>query len=394
MSSIDFKREAADLFDDLVRVRRDLHRHPELGFQETRTAGIVAETLAGLGLEVQTGVGQTGVVALLEGARPGPTVLLRFDMDALPIQEESRHGYISVNPGVMHACGHDGHVAMGLGLARLFAGRQAEMAGALKFLFQPAEEGLGGALAVLAEGALENPRPDVALAMHLWAPVPLGQARVVEGPAMASSSVFTIIVEGEGGHGAAPHLATDPIVAAAQIVIALQSIVSRNTNPQDSVVLSIGEFSAGTTFNVIPERAVLKGTVRSYDQATHRMVYRRILEMATHTAIAYGCRATLETVAIVSAVVNAPEPTAVVRAAAERVLGADNILEHRTMASEDMGYILQEIPGCYFFIGCSNGHLSTRYAHHHPRFDFDERAMVDGVAIMAEAAAHYVLPQN
>jgi amidohydrolase len=394
MTAPDFKQEAAALFDDMVRARRDLHRHPELGFQETRTAGLVAETLTDLGLEVQTGVGQTGVVALLEGERPGPTVLLRFDMDALPIQEESRHGYVSVNPGVMHACGHDGHVAMGLGLARLFARRQSEMAGSLKFLFQPAEEGLGGALAVLAGGALENPRPDVALAMHLWAPVPLGQARVVEGPAMASSSVFTIIVEGEGGHGAAPHLATDPIVAAAQIVIALQSIVSRNTNPQDSVVLSIGEFSAGTTFNVIPERAMLKGTVRSYDQATHRMVYRRILEMATHTAIAYGCRATLETVAIVATVVNAPEPTAVVRAAAGRVLGADNILEHRTMASEDMGYILQEIPGCYFFVGCSNGLLSTHYAHHHPRFDFDERAMVDGVAIMAEAAAHYILPQN
>jgi amidohydrolase len=294
----------------------------------------------------------------------------------------------------MHACGHDGHVAMGLGLARLFAHRQTEMAGALKFLFQPAEEGLGGALAVLAEGALENPRPDVALAMHLWSPVPLGQARVVMGPAMASSSVFTITVEGQGGHGAAPHLATDPIIAAAQIVIALQSIVSRNTNPHDSVVVSIGEFSAGTTFNVIPERAVLKGTVRSYDKATHRMVYRRILEMATHTAAAFGCRATMETVAIVAAVHNASEPTAAVRAAAERILGADNILEHRTMAAEDMGFILEEIPGCYFFVGCSNGNPATQYAHHHPRFDFDERAMVNGVAIMAEAAARYVMAQN
>ncbi len=277
MTTFDFKQEAAGLYDNLVRVRRDLHRHPELGFQEVRTAGIVAEALTGLGLEVQTGVGQTGVVALLEGARPGPTVLLRFDMDALPIQEESTHDYISINPGVMHACGHDGHVAMGLGLAALFVRRQEQMAGSLKFLFQPAEEGLGGALAVMAGGALENPRPDVALAMHLWSPVHLGQARVVEGPAMASSSVFTLTVEGRGGHGAAPHLATDPIIAAAHIVTALQSIVSRNTNPNDSVVVSITEFSAGTTFNVIPERAILKGTVRSYDTATHRMVYRRIL---------------------------------------------------------------------------------------------------------------------
>jgi len=390
MAYPNFRQEATRLFDDMVRVRRDLHRHPELGFQETRTAGIVAETLTGLGLEVQTGVGQTGVVALLDGARPGPTVLLRFDMDALPIQEESEHDYASVNPGVMHACGHDGHVAMGLALARIFAARQAEIAGTLKFLFQPAEEGLGGALSVIADGALDNPRPDVALAMHLWSPVALGKARVVEGPAMASSSVFTIAVEGRGGHGAAPHLCTDPILAAAQIVVALQSIVSRNTDPHDSVVVSIGAFSAGTTFNVIPERAVLKGTVRSYDTPSHRMVYRRILEMATHTASAYGCRATMETVAIVAAVVNAPEPTAVVREAAVAVLGATNILEHRTMAAEDMGFILQEIPGCYFFVGCSNGH-ATSFPHHHPRFDFDERAMIDGVAVMARAAAEYVL---
>lgn len=391
MTPIDFQQEATGLYDEMVRVRRDLHRHPELGFQESRTAALVAETLTGLGLEVQTSVGQTGVVALLEGARPGPTVLLRFDMDALPIQEESDHDYVSLNPGVMHACGHDGHVAMGLGLARIFAAHQERMAGALKFLFQPAEEGLGGALAVMAGGALENPRPDVALAMHLWSPVNLGQARVVEGPAMASSSVFTITVEGRGGHGAAPHLATDPILAAAQIVVALQSIVSRNVNPHDSVVVSIGEFSSGTTFNVIPERAVLKGTVRSYNTSSHRMVYRRILEMATHVATAYGCRASMETVAIVAAVNNAPEPTAMVRAAAEHVLGAANILEHRTMAAEDMGFILEEVPGCYFFVGCSNGNPATHYPHHHPRFDFDERAMVNGVAIMAEAAARYLI---
>ncbi len=391
MTTPDFKQEAAALYDDLVRVRRDLHRHPELGFRETRTAAVVAETLTNLGLEVRSGVGQTGVVALLEGARPGPTVLLRFDMDALPIQEESDHDYVSTRPGVMHACGHDGHVAMGLGLAQIFARQQSRMAGSLKFLFQPAEEGLGGALSVMADGALVDPRPDVALAMHLWSPVPLGKARVVEGPAMASSSVFTITVEGKGGHGAAPHLATDPIIAAAQIVVALQSIISRNADPHDSVVVSIGEFSAGTTFNVIPERAVLKGTVRSYSTASHRMVYRRILEMATNMATAFGCRATMETVAIVASVNNAPEPTAVVRGAAERVLGASNILEHRTMAAEDMGFILEEIPGCYFFVGCSNGEAETQYPHHHPRFDFDERAMVNGVAIMAEAAARYVM---
>ena len=391
MSQPDFRAAAEARYDAMVALRRDFHQHPELGFQETRTSGIVAERLAALGLEVQRGIGKTGVVGLLEGARPGPTVLLRFDMDALPIEEENDVPYRSQNPGVMHACGHDGHTAMGLTIADILVAHQSEMAGTLKFVFQPAEEGLGGAFAMIADGVLENPRPDVALAMHLWTPEPQGKVRVVEGPCMASSSVFTITVQGKGGHGAAPHLAVDPILAAAQIVVALQSIVSRNVNPQSSVVVSIGQMIAGTTFNVIPDRAVLNGTVRSYDMELHRMTYRRILGMAQNMARAFDCTATMETIAIVSAVVNDPAPTAVVRAAAEAVMGAENIVEHRTMASEDMGYILEEVPGCYFFIGAANDAQGLDFPHHHPRFNFDERAMVDGVAIMARAAAAYVL---
>lgn len=391
MTQPDFKREAEKYFDYMVAQRRDFHRHPELGFQETRTAGIVAETLQELGLEVQRGVGQTGVVALLEGARPGPTILVRFDMDALPIQEENHVEYASQNPGVMHACGHDGHTTIGLTLAKILTRYQEALAGTVKFVFQPAEEGLGGAFAMIADGVLQNPRPDVALALHLWTPEAWGKVRVVEGPCMASSSVFTLTVQGHGGHGAAPHLAVDPILAAAQIVSALQSIVSRNINPQDSVVVSIGQFSAGTTFNVIPDRAILKGTVRSYDNDLHRMIYRRILEMAHNMAIAFSCEATMETIAIVAAVNNAPEPTAVVRRAAAQVMGAENLVEHRTMASEDMGYILEEIPGCYFFIGAGNPEKGYTYPHHHPRFDFDERAMIDAVAVMGQAIANYLL---
>ncbi|MBK6325339.1 MAG: amidohydrolase [Chloroflexi bacterium] len=391
MAQPDFREEAEKLFGYMVEQRRDFHRHPELGFQETRTSGIVAETLQALGLEVQRGVGQTGVVALLEGASPGPTLLVRFDMDALPIQEENLHDYASQNPGVMHACGHDGHTTMGLALAKILTQHQADIAGTIKFMFQPAEEGLGGAFAMIADGVLQNPRPDVALAMHLWTPEEFGKVRVVEGPCMASSSVFTLTVQGHGGHGAAPHLAVDPILAAAQIVSALQSIVSRNINPQDSVVVSIGQFSAGTTFNVIPDRAILKGTVRSYDNDLHRTIYRRILEMAHNMAIAFRCEATMETIAIVAAVNNAPEPTAVVRLAAEQTMGAANIVEHRTMASEDMGYILEEVPGCYFFIGARNQEKGFTFPHHHPRFDFDERAMVDGVAVMGQAIANYLM---
>jgi amidohydrolase len=387
----DFKAEAAKLFDEMVQMRRDFHRHPELGFEEHRTSGIVAEQLQSLGFEVQRGIGQTGVVGLMDGVKEGPTIMLRFDMDGLPIQEESDVAYASRNPGVMHACGHDGHTTIGLTLAKIMARYRDQMHGTLKFVFQPAEEGLGGAFAMIADGVLESPRPDVALAMHVWTPEPYGKIRVVSGPCMSSSSVFTLTVQGKGGHGAAPHLAIDPVLAAAQIVSALQSIVSRNIDPQESVVVSIGQFTAGTTFNVIPDKAILKGTVRSYNNELHRMTYRRILEMATKMADAYSCTATMETIAIVQAVVNSPEPTAVVYKAASKIMGEENISDRRTMASEDMGFFLDEIPGCYFFVGARNEEKGFTYPHHHPKFNFDERAMIDGVAVMAEATANYVL---
>lgn len=388
----DFKKEAELLFDEMVEMRRDFHQHPELGFQEVRTSGIVAERLSELGLEVQRGVAQTGVVGLLEGAKPGPTVLMRFDMDALPIEEENDVAYKSKNAGVMHACGHDAHTTMGLTMAKIMSKHQDKIAGTLKFVFQPAEEGgQGGAFSMIADGVLENPKPDVAFAMHVWNPVPYGKVRVVSGPCMASSSIFTLTVEGKGGHGAAPHQAVDPILAAAHIVAALQSIVSRNINPQDSVVVSIGQFMAGSTFNVIPDRAILKGTVRSYNIELHRKSYRRILEMATRMAEAFNCKATMETVAIVAPVVNAPEPTQAVRTAAVEVVGADNIDEHRTMAAEDMGFFLEEVPGCYFFIGSSNKEKGLDYPQHHSKFDIDERAMINGVTIMAKAVAKYVM---
>ncbi|MFW6182312.1 MAG: M20 metallopeptidase family protein [Chloroflexota bacterium] len=388
-----FKEEAQALFEDLVQWRRHLHRHPELGFEEEQTAALIAGELSDLEMEVQTGIGQTGVVGLLAGKKPGPTVLLRFDMDALPVTEESDRPYRSQNKGKMHACGHDGHVAMGLGVARLMARRRDELEGNLKFVFQPAEEGLGGAFAMIADGVLENPRPDVALAMHLWNHLDLGLIRATSGPCMASSSVFTLTVEGQGGHGAAPHKATDPVLAAAHIVAALQSIVSRNVDPLDSVVVTVGQFTAGSNFNVIPERALLKGTVRSYDAETHRLIYRRILEMARNMGSAFGCQTSMETVAIVPAVINDERVVEAVRAAAADVVPVHNVIDGRDMASEDMGHILEEIPGCYFFVGSRNKEAGLHYPHHHPRFDFDERAMINGVAVMARAAASYVLPQ-
>lgn len=385
-----FHQEATALFEEMVTLRREFHQYPELGFQEHQTSQTVAQILHSLGLEVQTGVGQTGVVGLLEGSQSGPTVLMRFDMDALPITELNQLPYISQNKGLMHACGHDGHMTMGLTLAKIMKKYRDQMAGTLKFVFQPAEEGLGGAFAMIADGVLENPRPDVAFAMHLWTPLDYGKVQVVEGPAMSASSIFTLTITGRGGHGASPHEAVDPILASAHVISALQSIVSRNIDPRESVVISLGQIQAGTTFNVIPETALIKGTVRSYSNELHRLLYRRILEMARNVASAFNCTVSLETIAIVAAVVNSPEPTEAVTQAARKVVGSQNIVHQREMASEDMGYMLEEVPGCYFFIGARNDEAGFNYPHHHPRFNFDERAMINGVATMGEAVAHYV----
>jgi amidohydrolase len=276
---MDFLSEAQELFEYSQGLRRDFHRHPELGFQEVRTAGVVARELNNLGLEVSTGVGKTGVVALMEGARPGPVVLLRFDMDALPIAEETGAEYASQNPGVMHACGHDGHTAIGLTVARLLEKRRAELQGSFKFMFQPAEEGLGGAEAMIADGLLENPRPDRALSLHLWNEKPLGWIGVTPGAAMSASERFRVKITGKGGHGAAPHLTADPVLAAAQVISALQGIVARNVAPLKSAVISVTSVRGGDAFNVIPSSVELKGTIRSYDPEVRALLLARLNEV-------------------------------------------------------------------------------------------------------------------
>ncbi|MCA9980778.1 MAG: amidohydrolase [Anaerolineales bacterium] len=389
--TVDFYQEAQEHFNDMVAIRRDFHQHPEVGFQEHRTSRIVAQTLTNLGLEVQTGLGQTGVVGLLEGEEDGPTVLLRFDMDALPINEANQTDYVSKHAGVMHACGHDGHMAMGLTLAKIMSKHRPKIKGRLKFVFQPAEEGLGGAFAMIADGVLNNPKPDVAFAMHLWTPLPLGTVQVVPGPAMSASSIFTLTVRGRGGHGAAPHEAVDPILAAGHIITALQSIVSRNIDPQESAVISLGQIIGGRAHNVIPEEVIIRGTVRSYSNEVHHFLYRRILETSKSLATAFGCNVSLETIAIVAAVVNDAAAAHQVQLAAEEVVGVENIINKREMASEDMGYILEEIPGCYFFVGARNDEKGFNFPHHHPNFDFDEQAMLDGVTVMATAVSKYVM---
>lgn len=382
--TIDFLAEAEALFDYTCAMRRDFHAHPELGFREVRTAGIVARELNELGLEVTAGIAETGVVALVEGGLPGPTLLARFDMDALPIHEETGAEYASQNPGVMHACGHDGHTAVGLTVARILHKHRNELPGAVKLVFQPAEEGLGGAKRMVAEGVLDNPRPSRSLALHLWNEHPLGWLGVTPGPAMSASETFHITLTGSGGHGASPHLTVDPVIAAAHVITALQTIVSRNIEPLQGAVISATALHAGEAFNVIPSTAEIKGTIRSFLPEVRTLVLRRFHEVVDGVARALGCQAHITTREITLAVINNPELSGRVQLVARGMFpSADISTSERTMGSEDMAYMMQDIPGCYFFIGSNDRLAGLDAPHHHPRFDFDERALVNATALMS-----------
>lgn len=391
---MNFKDLIGERQADWITLRRDLHRYPELGFEEVRTAGIVAAELIRLGLEVQTGIGKTGVVGLLEGEADGPTVLVRADMDALPIQEENQVQYASQSAGKMHACGHDGHTTIALAAAELLSAQRDRIAGRVKFVFQPAEEIGRGAEAMIQDGALRDPVPDVALGLHVWNEAPVGTVVLSDGPMMAAAGDFTITVEGKGGHGAMPHIAHDPIVAASQIVVALQSIVSRSVKPTDTAVLSVTEFKAGDSFNVIPPGARLRGTIRAFDKGVMALLEQRIREVAEAVAGAMGCRAQILVEQLTLPVVNAPEVNARLKKAFERVApGLDVITDYHTMLAEDMSYFLDRVPGTFFFVGSANADRGLDYPHHHPRFDWDDEAVIPlAVELMAAAVASYVMP--
>jgi amidohydrolase len=384
----DFLKESRQLFDYTRALRRDFHRHPELGFQEVRTAGIVAQELNQLGLEVSTGIGKTGVVALLEGDQPGPVVLLRVDMDALPIQEETGAEYASTVDGIMHACGHDGHTAIGLTVARMLQQNRQNLKGSVKLVFQPAEEGLGGAEAMLEDGVMANPSPDAALSVHLWNEQPVGWIGITPGPVMAAADIFRIHLSGKGGHGAQPHFTADPVVAAAQIIGALQTVVSRNVPPLEAAVLSVTTLRAGEAFNVIPDTADLQGTIRTFKSEVRQRVIEHFNQVVGGVANALGCRAEVELQSITPAVVNDPKLTALVTEVCENLLPDGRVdSSTMTMGSEDMAFMMQDIPGCYILVGSSNADKGLNAAHHHPRFDIDEESMSYAAALMAAAAA-------
>jgi amidohydrolase len=386
--------EAAwEIGPEVVADRRFLHQHPELAFQEEETSRFVAERLRALGIETRTGIAKTGVLGLLRGERPGKTILLRADMDALPMDELNDVPYRSQTSGVMHACGHDAHTAMLLGVARLLAERRGEFAGTIKFAFQPAEEAPpGGAKPMIEAGVLDDPRVDAAFGVHIGQDLPVGTIGVCAGPMNAASDGFVATIKGLGGHAARPHGCIDPIVVAAQCITALQTLVSREVNPLRQAVITVGSLHAGTVSNVIPEEAVMKATVRTFDEEVRQGLAERIPALLKGIAGAMRAEAEVQYRFGYPALVNDPAMTDLVREVAREVVGPERLIEREPgMGGEDMAYFLREVPGCFFRIGSRNPERGLIYGHHHPRFDIDdEGALPVGVAAVAGVALRFL----
>jgi amidohydrolase len=370
--------------------RRRLHQRPELGFQEQFTAEFIAGKLREWGIEHETGIAQTGIVAVVTGDRPGPVLAIRADMDALPIQEENAVDYRSQHDGRMHACGHDGHVAIALGTA-YYLSQHRDFAGTVKFIFQPAEEGPGGAQPMVEAGVLKNPDVDAIIGLHLWNNLPLGKVGIRAGAMMAAVELFECTIHGRGGHGAMPHQTVDSILVGAQVVTALQTIVARNLDPLQSGVVTVGKFEAGTASNVIADSAYLRGTVRYFDPALADFFDRRIEDIIAGTCQSHGATYEFRYHRLYPPVINDGAIAHLIRTAAEDVVEtpAGVVPDCQTMGGEDMSFFLQEVPGCYFFLGSANIDRQLAYPHHHPRFDFDETALGLGVEIFVRCVEQF-----
>jgi amidohydrolase len=394
--------QATQLRDDIDEImpgvvadRRDFHEHPELAYQEERTAGIVADRLRALGIEdIRTGIAQTGVTGLIRGQKPGNgrTVLLRADMDALPILEENEVDYVSKTPGVMHACGHDAHTAMLLGVARLLNDRRDEFAGTVKLLFQPAEEfPPGGAKPMIEAGVLEDPKVDAAFGIHIDQHSPVGKISLRPGPAMAAADRFAILIHGKGGHGARPQDCVDPIAIGAQIVTALQTLVAREIDPTEAAVVSVCVFKSGEAFNVIPDTAELGGTVRTFTPENRDFLEARIETLARGIATAMRAEIEYTYTRGYPATVNDAAMADLVGEEAARVVGEEGV-QHAPllMGAEDFSYFLEAVPGTFWFVGSQNPERGLVWGHHHPRFDIDEASMAVGMESMVNVALRYL----
>jgi amidohydrolase len=372
--------------DGLAETRRALHRHPELSGKEHRSAELVAERSAGLGFTIRTGVGGTGVVADLDSGRPGPTLMLRADMDALPIQERG-DGRVATSEtaGVMHACGHDGHMAMTLGAAEALTTLRDSWSGRLRLCFQPAEETASGAMPMIADGAADG--VDRVLGIHLWAPLQTGRVAVKSGVIFGSADSFSLTVQGRGGHGGMPHTAIDPVVVSAQVILALQSIISRETSPFSPAVITIGRVTAGTAFNVIADSAELLGTTRAIDAAERERLLTRIAEVATAVASGSGAQARFERLAGCPPVVSDVAIADLVHRAAAATVGEDHVdIAVPITVGDDVACFLERAAGCYFLVGAGHPERGAVPPHHSAFFDIDEAALPVGVETLVRAA--------
>jgi amidohydrolase len=382
-----------EILPGVVADRRFLHQNPELGFQEFVTSKFVAERLESMGVEdIRTGVNGTGVTGLVRGKSGGKVALIRADMDALPILEENDVEYRSTNDGVMHACGHDAHTAILLAVTRMLIDRRGQFTGTVKVLFQPSEEMFpGGANGMIAEGVLEDPYVDEVFGLHMANDQPVGKIIVGAGPVMAAADSFTLRIQGKGGHAAYPSYNVDPVVIGSQIVVALQTLVSREVDPTKAAVVSTCIFKAGDAFNVIPDFAELGGTVRTFDPEVRDLLEKRIGELASGIATAMGGSATFEYRRGYPATVNDAAAVEIVREAATGVVGADNVLAaDPKMGAEDFSYFLENRPGAFFFVGSMNEEKGLVWGHHHPKFDIDEESLGIGIQTMVATVLGYL----
>jgi len=400
--------EINTLQPNLVKWRRQLHQFPELGFQEKRTASLISAQLTAYGIPHQTAIAQTGIVATITGTKARienapesqgiklnnsqhPVFAIRADMDALPIQEENITDYRSQIERMMHACGHDGHTAIAIGTAIYLWQNRHNLAGTVKIIFQPAEEGPGGAKPMVEAGVLKNPDVDAMIGLHLWNNLPLGTVGVRTGALMAAVELFDCKIIGRGGHGAMPHQTIDAILVAAQVINALQAIASRNIDPLEAAVVTVGQFQAGSARNVIADTANLSGTVRYFKPELADFLAQRIEQVIAGVCQSQGASYELDYHRIYPPVINHPVVTDLVRSLAREVIETDLgiVPECQTMGGEDMSYFLEKVPGCYFFLGAANAAKKLDYPHHHPKFDFDETALAAGVEIFCRAAESF-----
>ena len=377
--------------EELIGLRRDFHRHPELGFEEFRTADIIEKYLTALGITTQR-IAKTGVVGILRGARPEPVLMLRADMDALPIEEENDVDYKSQNNGVMHACGHDAHMAMLLIAAKILAAKKKEIAGTIKFVFQPNEE-IAGAVRMIEEGVLENPKVNAAMGMHIWTPVPSGKIAITPGPIMGGLDVFKVTIHGKGGHTGMPEDAVDPIIAAAAVIQTVQVIQTREISNLKSTVIMFAKIKGGTKSNIIPEKVELEGSIRflyptgpeDESQPTQRFI--RIVEQVCQT---HRCACDIDIVRENIPLVNNAEMTALARDTAVEVFSdPESIIDNQTMGSEDFSEFSERVPGVLMFLGTGNENIGSDFSHHHPRFNIDEDTLPLGVEMWVRSALNF-----